>query len=169
MVSKRIDAKARAMVTDAGITGPYVDVRLIAKKLEIQVVPAELGSTTSGVLKISKGVATIGYNPSETTERQRFTIGHELGHHALHRHEWDLFVDSIHFRDSSSTEGEELKEREANAYAAALLMPADFVNNEIMKLDDTLRRDDVITHLAKVFKVSTTAMAFRVANLRLIN
>jgi len=61
-----------------------------------------------------------------------FTIAHEIGHFILHHGESDLFIDTTYvaFRDSESTKGENRAEIQANQFAAALLMPALFIEQE---------------------------------------
>ena len=57
---------------------------------------------------------------------------------------------------------------EANAFAAALLMPAALVRNAFEKQPFELTEDDVLEMLAKKFKVSTQAMTYRLMKLRII-
>src|SRR5574343_470703 len=85
----------------------------------------------------------------------------------------ELFVDQkkfkVMFRDEMSSTGEIKQEREANAFAAALLMPKSLLIREIQKLPFDLADEDenVVVKLAQKFEVSTQAMAFRMANLGL--
>jgi Zn-dependent peptidase ImmA (M78 family) len=61
--------------------------------------------------------------------RQRFTIGHELGHLTLH-HGHDLILERLvrlNFRDATSSTANDEEEIEANHFAAELLMPHDFL------------------------------------------
>ena len=62
-----------------------------------------------------------------------------------------------------------LQEREANAFAAALLMPEHFLLEEIKKYSITLTEEDAaaIAKLAGKFQVSRQAMMFRITNLNL--
>lgn len=151
----------------------HVDVNEIAEKLGLQVTAHDLGANVSGVLYIDKGKGTIGYNDTESEVRQRFTIAHEVGHFILHRLENEIFVDKkefkVLFRDDKSSTGEIKQEREANAFAAALLMPRERVIKELdkMKFDLGDDKEDVIKELANTFKVSTQAMMYRISNLEL--
>jgi Zn-dependent peptidase ImmA (M78 family) len=67
---------------------------------------------------------------------QRFTIAHELGHRALHPgHELILDVPvRFNMRDGTSGTATDLEEIEANAYAAALLIPARMIREQISQL-----------------------------------
>jgi hypothetical protein len=59
----------------------------------------------------------------EMQGRQRFTIAHEIGHWCLHRHEIDVALGWRH-RDFGR---EIVREREANRFASALMMPRELV------------------------------------------
>ena len=172
MVSKSIENHAQRILEKLNIKRPAVNVEKIARERGLKVIPYELGDV-SGVLYVDKGRGTIGYNPNESEVRIRFTIAHELGHYELHRLNKEIFVDNkkftVLFRDQRSSTGEVVIEQEANAFAAALLMPKDLLTQEIAKRQIDLSDDnsDVIKDLAAKFKVSTQAMTFRIANLNL--
>lgn len=104
---------------------------------------------------------------------QRFTIAHELGHRALHPgHELILDVPvRFNMRDGTSGTATDLEEIEANAYAAALLIPARMIREQISQLPPAWRRepDEAATALARIFKVSPSALNFRLINLGLIS
>ncbi|HLU84827.1 MAG TPA: ImmA/IrrE family metallo-endopeptidase, partial [Vicingaceae bacterium] len=116
----------------------------------------------------------IGYNKSENEVRQRFTIAHEIGHYFLHRLEHEIFYDkkdaSKLYRNHNSSTGEDQMEREANAFAAALLMPKNRLKLEIEKMQFDLGsdKDQILEKLAATFKVSNQAMMYRILNLRLL-
>ena len=70
----------------------------------------------------------IGVNEDHHSNRQRFSIAHEIAHFVLHH--GDTYIDKgyrVHFRDLESGSGTKREEMEANAFAAALLMPAVWV------------------------------------------
>ena len=68
---------------------------------------------------------------------------------------------------STATDDDEI---EANAFAAALLMPREQVVNEVESLyRQALDREQLIASLAKRFNVSTEAMSYRLINLGLVN
>jgi Zn-dependent peptidase ImmA (M78 family) len=147
-----------------------VPVNKIAESRGLTIKPYDLGEAVSGVLVIKQGVGTIGINPTESMVRQRFTVAHELGHFELHNDGDELFVDKafkVHFRDQNSSKGEIKKEQEANAFAAALLMPEKFIRKEIEKHSFDLSDEDSMKTLAKTFNVSVPAMTFRISNLGL--
>ncbi len=175
MISKSIENRASQILEEMKVKSPAVDVEKIAKKRGLKVVSYELGDDVSGVLYIKKGNGTIGYNPDQSEVRKRFTIAHELGHYELHRLNKEVFVDNkqfkVLFRDQRSATGEIKIEQEANAFAAALLMPKKLLLKEIDKKNFDLsdENSDAIGDLAKKFKVSIQAMTFRLMNLSFLN
>lgn len=141
-----------------------LDIYKVSKSLKVDVQQEIMDDEISGLFVIKDGNPFIRYN-IEDPKRQRFTIAHELGHYILHK-ETPLFVDKknekIMYRNSESTTGEIRKEREANAFAASLLMPAKFIGDEWEKMPV---HKDPIEYLANIFNVSGQAMSFRLANL----
>lgn len=90
--------------------------------------------------------------------RQRFTHGHELGHFLCHRNECDRFEDDLESLNDFSRD----IEREANEFAAWLLMPANLVRSEFNNAEwqtDTLRA------LGSRFECSLQASALRFIDL----
>ncbi|MBB6611788.1 ImmA/IrrE family metallo-endopeptidase [Pontibacter sp. Tf4] len=177
---KRIENQVNELLTDLKITQAPVPVRKIAKALGLSIKAYDLGDGVSGALLLDNDKAIIGVNPSESRERTRFTIAHEIGHYSLHKSSSALFVDKdgliqkieedgvrVLFRDGKSSSGEVKIEREANAFAAALLMPVNLLKKEINSLDlDNYKHDEeIINELARRFKVSTIAMTYRLTNL----
>ena len=164
---EEIEAKAEGLLV--GVTTPPISVTKIAKELHVHLEAAELGSDVSGVLVVRKRSGVIGYNQTHVKERQRFSIAHELGHYALHRFERDLFIDNASFfRSEASASAGDPREREANVFAAALLMPRRLVVRSARKHGLAESDSDAIAALAREFKVSAQAMSFRLMNLGLI-
>ena len=173
-VKRQIELHASSLAKKYGNSNTaHVDVHEIAKKLGLSVFGQDLGAV-SGVLYIEKGKGIIGYNKNESPVRQRFTIAHEIGHYILHRLDNDIFVDQqtfsqVLYRNNDSAKGEIRHEREANAFAAALLMPRERIIAELEKMPFDLADgdEDAIKTLADEFMVSTQAMLVRVSNLNL--
>lgn len=110
------------------VIAPYlrsapVDVRGAADALGLRVTSRILANDVSGKIEcnLSDGSCEITVNASHSETRQRFTIAHELAHYILHR---DLIGDGITddalYRSSSVGDA---NERQANRFAASLLMP----------------------------------------------
>lgn len=162
-----IEEKAEEVLNENHFFKPGFDVKKLSKKLNVDVIAKKLDNDVSGLFVRIDNKPIISYNISETNKsRQRFTIAHELGHYLLHSNGKPLFIDKtqkVMFRNSASSSGEQLQEREANHFAAALLMPKKLIQTEINTAPDNL--DSPIKYLAKKFKVSEQAMTFRLANL----
>jgi len=170
MMNNRIERITSDILKDFGITELPIPIDDIAKKRGLKIMSYDLGENVSGVLVINEGVGTIGYNPTEAKVRQRFTIAHELGHYELHRDEKSLFIDKnfiVEFRNQRSSTGEIKKEQEANAFAAAILMPERLLLKVIKNHNYDLNEEDTMKELARRFNVSISAITFRIANLNL--
>lgn len=103
---------------------------------------------------------TITLSSDATVERQSFSLAHELGHYFLHSRQGSFPLTAYRF-------GTQLTEREANRFAAALLMPKDpFVKAwKDCEFTDTLRA----AVLSDVFHVSMAAVENRAKSLSLSN
>lgn len=168
----RADTEAAKLLQSAGITAPPVDVDGLAKRVGARIVPETLDPEVSGVLYRRPDGVVIAVNSDHAPTRRRFTVAHELGHLLLHQGR-PLIVDHvvrarINLRDHRSSLATEREEIDANQFAASLLMPAEFLNDQLTKqLRHGLSEQQTIDALAKKFSVSPQAMEFRLTNLGL--
>jgi Zn-dependent peptidase ImmA (M78 family) len=179
VIHKNIERAAEKLIQDNRVSSYPIPVDRIASAQGLKVTAlddlGQLNENVSGVLILDNGNGLIGFNSSETKVRQRFTIAHEIGHFMLHCGDQDrLFVDNKHtyrveFRDANTRTGTDIKEQQANAFAAALLMPTKFLLKEIDEHHLDMADEDSLLHLAEKFEVSTMAMSFRIANLGLFS
>jgi len=148
------------------LTSIPIDIEKIANSLGVQIKLSKLEDNISGFLYLKNENPVIFVNNIHPVPRQRFTIAHELGHLILN-HNGDLFVDKEHvlYRDSRSKEGSLKLEREANRFAAELLMPEEMIIDEIVENEIDLDDPKKLNDLAKKFKVSTQALTIRLNNL----
>lgn len=169
MNKKQIENLATKHLKISGAYKAPIDVHLVASKNGIDVQEVDIGEDISGIIILKDGKATIGYNPKDISERRRFTIAHELGHYFLHRDQMEMFVDKSFYalRDERSSKGEYIIEREANAFAASLLMPRDLVIEAVNQQNFDLGDDTALQKISEKFQVSTQAMSFRLANLNI--
>lgn len=149
---------------------PPVAVDRIARELGLRIVHEKLDDGVSGLLISRNGSAIICVHKKDSPERQRFTIGHEVGHFVL-RHQFDagehVHVDRGNYisqRGPRASEGIDPKEIEANQFAASLLMPERMIQKELQKLPRPLM-DQHVQQLAEKFEVSEQAMTIRLASL----
>jgi Zn-dependent peptidase ImmA (M78 family) len=147
-----------------------VDVLSLAKKLGLEIKKEPTEANLSGFLfrNEEQKTAIIGVNSNQHPNRQRFTIAHELAHYLLHS-TGSVHVDrgySVKLRDEKSSEGTDEEEKEANFFAAELLMPENILTNDIVHSTNLdLFDENTLNQLANRYKVSTQALAFRLAYL----
>jgi Zn-dependent peptidase ImmA (M78 family) len=155
------------------ISKAEVPVEVIAKELGATVVKEATEDNLSGFLlrDIKKDRIIIGVNANHIGTRQRFTIAHEIGHLLLHNEE-TFHIDkktegfSVRLRNEESTKGTDRIEREANLFAAELLMPFEFIKKDMEEIGDIdLLHGDETIRLAKEYNVSNRALTYRLANL----
>ena len=171
---RKIRGLVDQLVEQYAVKGVPVDVASIAGSLGIEIKREDLGDI-SGILYNEGGQAIIGVNRAHKgSNRERFTIAHEIGHFLLHGHESlhidKMFPQTVRLRDQAASEGIYIDEMEANAFAAELLMPRDFLLEEELLQRKVIDYDDgtVIKDLAQKYEVSQQAMTFRLMNLGFI-
>lgn len=151
----------------AKIITPPVPALAIARSYGINVKVGPLPDDLSGFLLHENERAFIGVNSRHAKTRQTFTLAHELGHFLLHPSA--NFVDRklIYFRDTRSAEAIDIKEMQANQFAAELLMPHRFVHRFLEGKKVDIEDDAFLAGLAHRFGVSVQALTFRLTNLNL--
>jgi Zn-dependent peptidase ImmA (M78 family) len=161
--------QAEALVDSLGITKAPVDVAGVARHLGLQVMPVDLNEDISGLLITRTQGSCIAIRKQDSEVRRRFSIAHETGHYCL-RHQFEpgehVHVDRGHLislRSRRSSAGTDLKEIEANQFAACLLMPSRLLRERIKRLGTEELCDAHVTLLAKEFKVSEQAMTIRLS------
>lgn len=145
-----------------GVTEPPVDARRLAAELGFLVLPYDFPDDTAGVLFIEDGVKAIGVNRLHPPAQQVFSIAHELGHY-LSGHE-DFHHDSRLLVDRRARRGgaQAYQEREADAFAAELLMPSWMLQAD---LHSAQGRVDAAA-LAQRYGVTEQALWIRVLDLQ---
>ncbi len=126
-----------------------LDIEGLISALGLRISQVPLAENISGFLKKELDFWTIGVNSLHHPNRQRFTLAHELGHYFLHRHRGDFEDGPLFRRDNQFNP----IEREANQFAALLLMP----ENEFRQAMAGGELPDV----AKSFGVSQQAAEYR--------
>jgi Zn-dependent peptidase ImmA (M78 family) len=157
-----IEAKAEELIRASRVEEKFpIPLVPIAECLGYNIEEFEPGNNVekqkiSGLVYYSKG--SILVNATEPEARKRFTIAHEMGHIVLHG-EGKNYVD---YRTSlSSNEISSPKEKEANRFAAALLMP----KKNFSKIFDPSKNNFIET--AAFFGVSLEAAKIRASSLDL--
>jgi Zn-dependent peptidase ImmA (M78 family) len=165
---RKIDSLVETLLDEHNVKDGPVPIAAIARSRRARIHADALEGDLSGFLFREDGSAVIGVNTLHPQTRQTFTIGHELGHLLLHDQD-QLHLDRgfpVRLRNSLSSEGTDEAEREANYFAAALLMPKRFLerdlsNQEFLDLTD----DSTVKTLSRKYGVSTVALVNRLKNL----
>lgn len=142
---------ARRLVKKAGTDQPPISLWKIIKHIQstsnLSVLPYDFGNKVSGMLVMTDEKATIGYNNEQHWHRRRFTIAHEIGH---------LLMGHV-----CSNDPNDHREKEANEFAAELLMPLSILKKDFQQIK-------VLKTLAEKYTVSEEAMCRHLMYCRLL-
>jgi Zn-dependent peptidase ImmA (M78 family) len=165
---------ARGMLARAQVNEPPVPVEQLAQDAGavISYQPFEAEDISGLLYRATGATPVIGVNSTNPKVRQRFTIGHELGHLTLHPGH-DLILERLvrlNFRDATSSTASDQEEIEANQFAAELLMPRDLLRHSLTILlqGKPISDLEVVRRLARRFEVSQSAMEYRLTNLGML-
>ncbi len=160
-----IEQEAKKVLQRYGLYSLPTDPLGLAHKLGITVNNVEFIDDSLSALIARKGETTrIFVAQSEPPYRKRFSVAHELGHYFLHLPGDGEIVDKrIHMYRGKALNGGDwdegrAREIEANRFAAALLMPEEFVRDQWEVTPN-------VSAMAKIFKVSQSAMGYRIDDL----
>lgn len=143
---KRVDRAVHAILSEFCLVEPPVDPVRIAREKGVRVVFVGFNQSASGISGFYDfDENTIFVNKDEYPLRQTFTVAHEFGHKILHE-DWAKSSEyKVLLRDSDA-QYNDYREKEANAFAANLLMPRNMV--------DRYWRHLTVEQLSKLFAVS---------------
>lgn len=158
-----IEEQANNMLASCDAAKIPTDLEKVVSSCGLNIMTADLNDSLSGALLRDEKIVVV--NRNHPPVRKRFTIAHEIGHHVLHGDKKE-FIDGIFKREKQPDNQFIETEKEANQFAAALLMPAHDVVREFQKID--ISQEDSINELAEKFKVSSDSMKYRLINLGLI-
>lgn len=170
MTRRDAEAAAEQMLKRHHVKEVPVPVDWLAEAEGAFVVRQRFDGDQSGFVYRDGNQNIIGINSATSPRRQRFTLAHECGHMLLHqKNDGAIMVDrEINFRNRTSSLAIDPVEIEANAFAAALLMPEDLIElhvEDVLRQPDVTSRERLIINLARRFDVSTEAMGYRLINL----
>ena len=164
MMTAEVQAPSEAEIVSRHKERMPVDVDALARDLGVNVVHAhDLGSQVAGKIQRDARLGgpsgfAVYVNANDPPRRQRFTLAHELGHYILHRDLMDGgIVDDTMYRSPLG----DWYERQANRFAADVLLPEQLVRSEYR------RGNKALNVLAKRFDVSPDAMRIRLKELNL--
>jgi Zn-dependent peptidase ImmA (M78 family) len=151
-----IRRQATRLLDSAGISHEPVSLRDVVSALNLDLVNKTREPFTSDAALETMGDGrAIVLNGSGDSGRKRFTIAHEIGHFVLHPERCRPE------RGGAVNEAGRIEEREADTFAAELLMPDHLVREAVREqgLD--------VARLADRFEVSRKAMLARLRHLGL--
>jgi Zn-dependent peptidase ImmA (M78 family) len=154
---KFVKTLAEKVLKSVGISAAPVSLQRvienIQKTYDLSVKRMNVGEKVSGLLVVCKEVdaeyVNIGFNSNHPWCRRRFTIAHEIGHLLLGHMCSDNQNDGTH------------NEKEANLFAAELLMPAKLIKKDFANIND-------VQELAQLYRVSSQALTIRLIAARLV-
>jgi hypothetical protein len=149
---------------------PDLTLGAVESHLRAEGIPVEgLGDpaqTLAGFVFVAGRVGRAFVNATDVLVRRRFTAAHELGHAVLHRDRMGRYRADVSITESAD-EPDEL-EREANRFAAVLLMPPEVCEaraEELFDKNGCCPRGVLTYRLAAELLVSREAMRYRLADL----
>lgn len=160
MPPSRSQVEAERVRTDLGLASGYIDVFDVARRLGAETYFHPFGDdSVEGAYKLVEGLPFILINADGPLVRRRYTMGHEIGHLRLGGNDAGV-VESAH-----TMNGPDPEERNANRFAACLLMDADGVATRAADFADPVAK---IVAVATTYVVSPPAAAIHLSDLGLI-
>jgi len=150
-------AEANKLLFKYKISEPPVRIDEIIEREGLSVIEADFGNESNSISGlINPDEKTIYVNQKESDNRQTFTIAHELGHWLLHHDKLSSDKDiGVMYRKSITSLNNDPLEKEANCFAANLLVPF-FLLEKYKHLSTE--------SLARLFGVSEDVIRFRLQN-----
>lgn len=147
------------MATEAMNSAP-VDVFGLAERMGLIVRKTVMGEDFSGsIRRLPDGRCEIEINSLHSPTRQRFTLAHEIAHYILHLSLiGDGITDDALYRSKQPSQ----IERQANRFAARMLMPAHLVRQHFAAGLQSPEK------MARKFEVSSAVAEIRLRELGLI-
>jgi hypothetical protein len=154
---------AKALLKKFGIKNAPIDPYGIAREMSIEVKEDDCEGYV-GMLLVVDGEALISVKSKiQEYSKKRFTVAHEIGHFSIPGHITpQKYIFQCTDNDLSNIGRIRVKEAEANAFAAELLMPEEIFREKI-KMDDLSY--ELIQDLTSDFETSLTAASIRFVEL----
>ena len=158
-------AAAEQLLNELGVNGLPVDVFGIAKEIGVPVIekPDASSGVSGALVKIGSNFAIAYATHIQSSGFRRFSIAHELGHLHIPGHAESLLPPSETLHESrAGYQSENPYEREADEFAANLLMPKHLFETAMHRSGDGL---SAILELSDLCETSRLATAIRYVNL----
>lgn len=149
------EAKANEVLNENFIVAPPVRIDQLVLNYDLNVREAKFElpfNNVSGFIDLE--TKTIVVNRDDSIHRKVFTLAHELGHWLLHNEELKEDPNrSIVFRIPLGEADKDPLEKEANCFAANLLVPKELLSQ--------YKNEDIPT-IARIFGVSSDVIGYRI-------
>ena len=155
---------AAKVIRDHRVEELPVDPISLARRVGIEVIekPREAKGVSGMLIRVGNEFSIVYATHVNNVGFQNFSVAHELGHYFLQGHS-DAVLDGTGIHQSrAGFVSDDRYEREADCFAAHLLMPPKLFSAAMRTAGDGLQ---VITRLAGVCRTSLTATAIRVVQL----
>lgn len=152
---------AEKLLRERGITSLPVDPFAIAaaENITVQAKPDTAPGVSGILMRVGSSFGIMYATHIQNEGFQRFSVGHELGHYFLPGHIDAVFSGDaqVHISHAGFV-SDDPYEKEADHFAAGLLMPDPMFHSALVRTDDGLAG---IEHLAGLCRTSLTATAIR--------
>jgi Zn-dependent peptidase ImmA (M78 family) len=149
--------KAAKILEDFGYKDLCVDPVAICDSLGVLVKFGDFGENKAKISGFFYQKENCIYvNSNETPRRQTFTIAHELGHYIMHKEYIESKDYKVVFRDSETVNDKSDIEKEADCFAAHLLVPKFMLDKYYKRLNLTIQE------LSDLFLVSQSVIVNRI-------
>jgi Zn-dependent peptidase ImmA (M78 family) len=151
--------RARKLLNDLGLKRPPIPVEEICGRLDIEYMyGANIDSEALIIKGCKRKKPLIAVKSNEQYKaRVRFSVAHELGHFCIPSHLNETYSCSI--EDLNHYQENKPVEKEANEFAAELLIPQQWITQAIKSQDVSMQ---LIKTLAEEYETSLTATALKV-------
>jgi Zn-dependent peptidase ImmA (M78 family) len=138
-----------------------IDVFGIAERLGFVVDKIDLPNEIPARVEVHEDIKVIFVNSKHPTVKQRFSVGHELGHYLSGHENFSADARSNIDPDKKYLNPQYQQEYEADDFAAEILMP-----KKILKID-VLENNLSLQELVEKYEVSEQSMTIQLVNLKL--
>lgn len=155
---RKVEAEVDQILHENFVSDAPVPIVEIARNYGLLVKEVDLGNFGDRVAGFIDPLQKIIYvNEKDKPARQAFTVAHELAHWIMHKNKLHSQPDkyAVLYRMPLGAKTEDEVEKEANAFAARLLVPRDLLNKY---------KNSNIATVAKIFGVSEELIGYRLKN-----
>jgi hypothetical protein len=172
MTESRIEQLAEAILAERGLTEPPIDPFALAQQEGIRLAPGQYDNCFDGRIQYRRTPRGDRFYifyakenpPLRPASRVRYSVSHELGHYFLPAHR-NYLLSGDWYGSQTEFLSARRPEREADWFAAALLMPRRSFISRVQRIRGRCGLTELARLAAGVFHTSLTSTAIRYAQL----